>query len=145
VYDRIVSLLIFSLKLTHFGHILDGLRHSFEHLDLFYGEDFQPPLCSNFDESKTVICPEQNFCDKNFQPFPCSPCYSAIDTVGSFPPKSFPCGAELFSTYGLLQGFSVSHTRPTNLGLGAKLFLSAWFDLFIQPGQNHLIHFHWLQ
>jgi hypothetical protein len=27
----------------------------FEHLDLFYEEDFKPPLCSNFDEYEAMI------------------------------------------------------------------------------------------
>jgi hypothetical protein len=30
---------------------------SFEHLDLFYEEDIQPPICSNFDEYDTMIFP----------------------------------------------------------------------------------------
>jgi hypothetical protein len=41
--------------------------YSFEHLDLFYEEDFQPPMCSNFDEGEVMICMEQDFCDEIFQ------------------------------------------------------------------------------
>jgi hypothetical protein len=29
--------------------------YSFEHLELFYEEDFQPPLCSDFDEHEAMI------------------------------------------------------------------------------------------
>jgi hypothetical protein len=47
--------------------------YSFEHLDLFYEEDFQPLLCSNFDEGKDMIGLEQDFCDESFHPFPFSP------------------------------------------------------------------------
>jgi hypothetical protein len=39
--------------------------YSFEHLDLFYEENFLPPLCSNFDEGKDMIFPKQDFCDKS--------------------------------------------------------------------------------
>jgi hypothetical protein len=48
--------------------------YSFEHLDLFYEENFESPLCSNFHEGKDMIGPEQDFCDKVFQPpsFPLS-------------------------------------------------------------------------
>jgi hypothetical protein len=38
--------------------------YSFEHLDLLYEENFQPPLCSNFDEGKDMIFPEQDFCNE---------------------------------------------------------------------------------
>jgi hypothetical protein len=45
-------------------HSHDGLRLypgscdicPIEHLDLFYEEDFLPPLCSDFDENEAVIC-----------------------------------------------------------------------------------------
>jgi hypothetical protein len=30
---------------------------SFEHLDLFYEEYIQPPICSNFDEDDAMIFP----------------------------------------------------------------------------------------
>jgi hypothetical protein len=32
--------------------------YSPEHLDLFYEEYFKPPLCSNFDEGKDMVCPK---------------------------------------------------------------------------------------
>jgi hypothetical protein len=62
--------------------------YSFEHLDLSYEEEFKPPLCSNFDEGKDMIYPEQYFCYENFQPSPFSSCYSYIDMVGNFPSNS---------------------------------------------------------
>jgi hypothetical protein len=48
--------------------------YSFEHLDLLDEEDFQPSLCSNFDEGEDMIFPKQDFCDEIFQPssFPSS-------------------------------------------------------------------------
>jgi hypothetical protein len=58
--------------------------YSFEHLDLFYEEYFQPPLCSNFDEGEAMIFLEKDFCDESFHPSPFSPCYSTIDMVGIF-------------------------------------------------------------
>jgi hypothetical protein len=42
--------------------------YSFEHLDLFYEEYFQPPLCSNFDEDEALICPKQDFHDESSHP-----------------------------------------------------------------------------
>jgi hypothetical protein len=49
--------------------------YSFEHLELFCEEDFQPPLCSNFGEHScehsygAVIHPgQQEFHSTNFQP-----------------------------------------------------------------------------
>jgi hypothetical protein len=62
--------------------------HSFEHLDLFYEDHFQPPLFSNFDEGAVMICPKRDFCDETFQPppFPSSRCVTK-DAVG----KHVPC------------------------------------------------------
>jgi len=40
--------------------------HSFKHFELFYEEDFQPPLCSDFDEDEAMIGPGQEFHDKSF-------------------------------------------------------------------------------
>jgi len=67
--------------------------YSFENLDLFYEEEFQPWWCSNFDEGKDIIGLEKDFCDESFHPFPFSPFCSTIDMVGSFPHDSyFPVG-----------------------------------------------------
>jgi hypothetical protein len=35
--------------------------YSFEHLDLFYEENFQPSLCSNFDEGEDMVSLEKIF------------------------------------------------------------------------------------
>jgi hypothetical protein len=34
--------------------------YPFEHSDFLYDEDFQPPLCSNFDGHKVMAIPEQS-------------------------------------------------------------------------------------
>jgi hypothetical protein len=39
-------------------------EYSFEHLDLFYEEDYQQPLCSNIDKGEDVSCLKQDTCDK---------------------------------------------------------------------------------
>jgi hypothetical protein len=68
----------------------------FEHLDFLYEEDFQPPLCSNFDD-EAMTFPEQGFRDENFQPFPFSSCYFTKDTAGNFSPNGdFSVGQECF-------------------------------------------------
>jgi hypothetical protein len=41
-----------------FRSYLGGFNtYSFDHLDLLNEEDFQPLLCSNFNEGKDMICP----------------------------------------------------------------------------------------
>jgi hypothetical protein len=85
--------------------------YSFEHLDLFYEEYFQPPLCSNFDEGKDMIGLEKGFSDESFQPIPFSPCYSIIDAVGSFPSGShFPIRNICFNLVVHCRTFQ-SHTQ----------------------------------
>jgi hypothetical protein len=55
----------------------------FEHSDLFYEEDLQPPLCSNLDEDEAMICLGHKFHDEIFQPSSCpSSCYTTEDTAG---------------------------------------------------------------
>jgi hypothetical protein len=56
--------------------------YSFEHLDLFYEENFQPSLCSNFDKGEDMVSLEKDFCDKNFQPTLLSSCHSASNMIG---------------------------------------------------------------
>jgi hypothetical protein len=41
---------------------------SSEHLDLFYEDDYQPPLCSNFDRSKNVVFLKRDSHDIFIQP-----------------------------------------------------------------------------
>jgi hypothetical protein len=62
--------------------------YSFEHLDLFYEENFQPLLCSSLDEGKDMIFLEKDTCDEAFQPpyFPLSR-YVTKDVTG----KHVPC------------------------------------------------------
>jgi hypothetical protein len=39
-----------------------------EHLDLFYEEYYQPPLCSDLDRGEEIYFPKQGTCDKVLQP-----------------------------------------------------------------------------
>jgi hypothetical protein len=41
--------------------------YSFEHLDLFYEEEFQLSIFSNLDEDEVMIFPEQDSLDETFQ------------------------------------------------------------------------------
>jgi hypothetical protein len=41
---------------------------SSEHLDLFYEDGYQPPLCSSFDRSKNVVCLKRDSHDIFLQP-----------------------------------------------------------------------------
>jgi hypothetical protein len=43
-------------------------EYSSEHLDSFYVEDYQPPLCSDFDGSKNIVCLEKDSHDISLQP-----------------------------------------------------------------------------
>jgi hypothetical protein len=64
------------LQQTHddFLSHLEGFdTYSFENLDLFYEENFQPPLCYDFDEGNDMIFQERDFLDEGFQPYPFSP------------------------------------------------------------------------
>jgi len=52
-----------------FRSCLEGFNtYSFEHLDLFYEEYFEPLLCSNFNEGKDMIGLKQDSCDEVSQP-----------------------------------------------------------------------------
>jgi len=42
--------------------------YSSEHVDLFHEENYQPLLCSGFDRSEYIVCPEEDPCDNVFQP-----------------------------------------------------------------------------
>jgi hypothetical protein len=50
------------------SYLEDFDEYSFEHLDLFYEEDYQPPLCSDLDRGEDIACPKQGTCDKVLQP-----------------------------------------------------------------------------
>jgi hypothetical protein len=52
------------------NHILGGFdTYSFEHLDLFYEEDFQPHVFSFLDEDEAIIFLEWDSCDETFISF----------------------------------------------------------------------------
>jgi hypothetical protein len=42
-------------------------EYSFDHLDLFYEEDYQPPLFSNLGIGDDIACLKQGTCDKVLQ------------------------------------------------------------------------------
>jgi hypothetical protein len=57
-------------------------------LDLFYEEDYQPPLCSIFDKDEDIACLKQDTCDKVVQlPSTTLPRYVTKGGVG----KHVPC------------------------------------------------------
>jgi hypothetical protein len=69
-------------------------EYSFEHLDLPYEDDYQLPLCSDFDRSKNIGCLMKDSHD--FSPHPpliTLPCFSIKGVVGmylfyvEFPPR----------------------------------------------------------
>jgi hypothetical protein len=62
--------------------------YSFEHVDLFYEEYYQPPLCSDLDKGEDNAFPKQGTCDKVFQlPSTTLPRYITKGLVG----KHVPC------------------------------------------------------
>jgi hypothetical protein len=70
------------------SYLEDFDEYSFEHLDLFYEEDYQPPLCSDLDKGEDIACLKQDTCDKVFQlPSITLPRYVTKDAVG----KHVPC------------------------------------------------------
>jgi hypothetical protein len=70
------------------SYLEDFDEYSFEHLDLFYEEDYQPSLCSNFDKGEDVACLKQDTCDKVVQlPSTTLPRYVTKGVVG----KHVPC------------------------------------------------------
>jgi hypothetical protein len=64
------------------------LEYSFENLDLFYEEYYQPPLCSDIDKGEDIAFLKQGTCDKVFQlPSTTLPRYVTKGVVG----KHVPC------------------------------------------------------
>jgi hypothetical protein len=55
-----------------------------EHLDSFHEDDCQPPLCSNFDTSKDIVCLKKVSHDFSFQPPVTLPCFSIKGVVGKY-------------------------------------------------------------
>jgi hypothetical protein len=50
------------------SYLEDFDEYSFEHLDLFHEEYYQPLLCSDIDKGEDIACPKKDTCDKVFQP-----------------------------------------------------------------------------
>jgi hypothetical protein len=71
-------------SLDYFRSYLEDFdEYPFEHLDLFYEEDYQPPLCSNFDKGEDDACLKQDTFDKVVQLPPIAlPHYVNKDAVG---------------------------------------------------------------
>jgi hypothetical protein len=70
------------------SYLEDFDAYFFEHLDLFYEEDYQPPLCSNFDKGEEVAYLKKNTCDKFVQLLSTTlPLYVTKGVVG----KHVPC------------------------------------------------------
>jgi hypothetical protein len=58
---------------------------SSEHLDLFYEDDYQPLLCSDFDASKNIVCLKKVSHDFSLQPPVITlPCLSIKGVVGKY-------------------------------------------------------------
>jgi hypothetical protein len=58
---------------------------SSEHLDLFYEDDYQPPLCSDFDTSKNIVCLKKDSHNFSLQPPVITlPCFSIKGVVGKY-------------------------------------------------------------
>ena len=49
------------------SYLEDFDEYSFEHLDLFHEEDYQPPLCLDIDKGGDIACPEKDPYDNVFQ------------------------------------------------------------------------------
>jgi hypothetical protein len=48
------------------SYLEDFDDYSSEHLDLFHEEYYHPPLCSDLDRGKDIVCPEKDPCDNVF-------------------------------------------------------------------------------
>jgi hypothetical protein len=60
-------------------------EYTVEHLDLLHEDDFQPPLCSNFNTSKDIVCLKEVTHDFSSQPLIISlPCFSIQGVVGKY-------------------------------------------------------------
>jgi hypothetical protein len=60
-------------------------EYSSEHLDLPYEDDYQPPLCSDFDRSKNIVCLKKDSHDLSLQlPVITLSCFSIKVVVGKY-------------------------------------------------------------
>jgi hypothetical protein len=108
--------------------------YSFEHLDLLYKENFQPSLCSNFDEGKDMIFPKQNFCDETSQPYPFSPCFSTIYMVGSSTHNShLPMGQSCFQPMVCCGGLCFHTNHKQTSSWEQKFFFRPGYIPYLAP------------
>jgi hypothetical protein len=79
------------------SHLEDFDECSFEHLDLFYEEYYQPLLCSDLDKGEDIAFLNQDTCDEVFQlPSITLSRYVTKDAVGKHVPcPSFSLGQSL--------------------------------------------------
>jgi hypothetical protein len=79
------------------SYLEDFDEYSSDHLDLFYEEYYQPPLCSNLDKSEDIAFLKQGTCDKVFQlPSITLPCCVTKGLVGEHVPcPKFSLGKSL--------------------------------------------------
>jgi hypothetical protein len=69
------------------SYLEDFDEYSFEHLDLFYEEYYQPSLCSDLDKGEDIAFPKKDTCDKVFQPPSITlPRYVTKHAVGKYVP-----------------------------------------------------------
>jgi hypothetical protein len=68
----------------HFWSYLEVFdEYSPEHIDLSYENDYQPPLCSDFDTSKNIVCLKKDSHDFSLQPPVITlPCFKGV--VGKY-------------------------------------------------------------
>jgi hypothetical protein len=60
-------------------------EYSSEHLDLPHEDDYQPPLCSDFDRSRNIVCLKKDSHDFLLQPPVITlPCFSIKGVVGKY-------------------------------------------------------------
>jgi hypothetical protein len=80
-------------KVDQVQHLPDDFRsyleafdeYSSEHLDLPYEDEYQPPLCSDFDRSKNIVCLKKDSHDFLLQPPVITlPCFSIKGVVGKY-------------------------------------------------------------
>jgi hypothetical protein len=65
------------------SYLEDFEEYSFEHLDLFYEQDYQPPLCSDINKGEDISFPKKDPCDKVFHlPSTTLPRYVTKGVVG---------------------------------------------------------------
>jgi hypothetical protein len=69
------------------SYLEDFDEYSFENLDLFYEEYYQPLLCSDLDKGEDIAFPKKDTCNKVFQPPSITlPHYVTKHAVGKYVP-----------------------------------------------------------